>query len=86
MPDPVRLLVERHVVDVEDGVQRVFRIGLERCEQWIEIGRRWPFFRDELQGFPVRNVRSQASNQYLGDLLPRDDTVAWRAGMPTIPL
>eukprot|EP00981_Chlorochromonas_danica_P005378 scaffold1091_cov164-Ochromonas_danica.AAC.1 len=82
----LRLLVQRHVGDIANGIQRALLIAVQRPEQGVQIGLRRPLLRDQFEGLGLRRIRRQAGDEYLGYLRPRDHAIAGVAGMPRVAL
>lgn len=62
----LRLALQRHVRHVTHAIYRVLRIGMERCEERVEVVRRRAGGGDEFEGLAQRMVRAQATDQDLG--------------------
>ena len=83
---PLRLLLQRHVRQVVNRVQRAWRVRIEPSELRIKVVLRLASGGDEFEAFAQRPIRCQAGDQDLGDLATRDDAVTGVADVAPIPL
>ena len=83
---PLRFLLQRHVRQVVDRVDRARPVRIEPSELGIQVVWRRAFGGDEFEAFAQRRLKCQAGDQDLGDLATRNDPVAGIAGLAAITL
>jgi len=80
----VRLLLQRHVRQIVDRVERARLVGIEPSKLRIEVVLRRALRGDEFEALAQCAIRRKAGDQDLGELATGDDPVAGIAGMTAI--